>query len=78
MLTKMVLNIFLTMLEGLLWISMIGSVIFGAVTGYQVFGFFGALLGIVVGVVLTTVSWGFILLFVDIRNALNESRGVSA
>ncbi len=78
MLTKMVLNIFLTMLEGLLWVSMISSVIIGAIIGDELLGFFGALLGIAIGIVLTTISWGFILLFVDIRNALNEAREVSA
>ena len=72
MLSELVLNIFLKMLEGLLWVSMIVTVISGAVVGYNTIGFFGALLGIIFGVVITTVSWGFMLLFIDIRNAVNN------
>ncbi len=72
MLSELVLNIFLKMLEGLLWVSMIVTVISGAVVGYNTIGFFGALLGIIFGVIITTVSWGFMLLFIDIRNAVNN------
>ncbi len=78
MLSELVLNIFLKMLEGLLWVSMIVTVISCVVLGYNAIGFFGVLLGIIVGVVITTVSWGFILLFIDIRNAVNNIQARSA
>jgi hypothetical protein len=72
MLSKIVVNIYMVLLEIGLWLILL----VGAIAGWQAYGFFGMIVGIVFAAIFGAVFFGAFLVLEDIRNRVKsiESR----
>jgi len=73
---KYVVNAMSGFLEVIMWITFIGSAIFGLIAGKEAKGFIGLVIGLILGAcagfVLNILTWGTISLVMEIRNYLKE------